>query len=265
MTYIILISIIVVFFLVRGPKRGGGSILWRRESAKQIGDRGEAAVAWRLDKLSDEYAVFNDVLLVLGNYSTQIDHVVISPYGIFVIETKNIHGKVYGSDSAEYWRQYLPQRLYRYFGNQEFTFRNPVWQNTGHVKALRRLLSDQNVPIFGIVAFSNETDLRVSSSYPVMYMWDVVPFIESKKDVSLSESEVAMISNKIAYYNHLGQEARETHLMIVQENKRRRDERVAFGCCPLCGGTLVLRNGRYGSFYGCSNYPTCTYRRKIDS
>lgn len=42
-------------------------------------------------------------------------------------------------------------------------------------------------------------------------------------------------------------------------NKERRDEAVANGRCPRCGGSLILRNGRYGQFYGCSNYPQCNY------
>lgn len=33
--------------------------------------------------------------------------------------------------------------------------------------------------------------------------------------------------------------------------------------CPRCGGELVLRNGKYGPFYGCSNYPECRYTKKI--
>lgn len=31
--------------------------------------------------------------------------------------------------------------------------------------------------------------------------------------------------------------------------------------CPKCGGELKLRNGRYGSFYGCGNFPSCRYTR----
>ena len=33
--------------------------------------------------------------------------------------------------------------------------------------------------------------------------------------------------------------------------------------CPRCGGDLVLRSGKYGAFYGCSNYPDCTYTKKV--
>ncbi|MBR6489156.1 MAG: topoisomerase DNA-binding C4 zinc finger domain-containing protein, partial [Muribaculaceae bacterium] len=39
-------------------------------------------------------------------------------------------------------------------------------------------------------------------------------------------------------------------------------QKLALGICPKCGGKLVQRNGRYGSFYGCSNYPRCKFTTK---
>ena len=41
------------------------------------------------------------------------------------------------------------------------------------------------------------------------------------------------------------------------------NENIRAGICPQCGGNLVLRNGKYGSFYGCSHYPTCKFTKKI--
>ena len=35
------------------------------------------------------------------------------------------------------------------------------------------------------------------------------------------------------------------------------------GICPRCGGNLVLRNGKYGDFWGCSNYPKCKFIKKV--
>ncbi|MBQ7164378.1 MAG: topoisomerase DNA-binding C4 zinc finger domain-containing protein, partial [Clostridia bacterium] len=44
---------------------------------------------------------------------------------------------------------------------------------------------------------------------------------------------------------------------------KRQKERVENGLCPICAGKLVVKEGRYGRFYGCSNYPSCTYRKNI--
>ena len=73
----------------------------------------EDRVARRLSQLPEEYQVFNDVYIRSGGRSVQIDHVVISRYGVFVIETKNYKGWVYGSENAEYWTQNYntPQNL----------------------------------------------------------------------------------------------------------------------------------------------------------
>jgi hypothetical protein len=61
-------------------------------------NHGEASVAERLRSLSDEYFLLNDVVLPghLGN----IDHVVIGPCGVVVIETKNVYGLVESHGNA---------------------------------------------------------------------------------------------------------------------------------------------------------------------
>ena len=33
--------------------------------------------------------------------------------------------------------------------------------------------------------------------------------------------------------------------------------------CPNCGGTLVIKKGQYGKFIGCSNFPECIYKDKL--
>ncbi len=47
----------------------------------------------------------------------------------------------------------------------------------------------------------------------------------------------------------------------MAEKQGMSSEQVSVGqnICPKCGGTLIERNGKFGSFYGCSNYPKCTY------
>lgn len=78
------------------------AIIWRRSKGK----RGEKHVAAFLSFLpKKEYKVINDLLLQTGGHSTQIDHVVISVYGIFVIETKYYKGWIYGGENSEYWTQ----------------------------------------------------------------------------------------------------------------------------------------------------------------
>ena len=43
------------------------------------------------------------------------------------------------------------------------------------------------------------------------------------------------------------------------ENIKKTQVEIKQGICPRCGGKLVERNGQYGTFYGCSNYPRCKF------
>ena len=95
------------------------------------GHIGEKKVANNLsDLLSDEYIVFNDILIQKGNSTTQIDHLIISKFGNFVIETKNYSGKIYQT-KGKYWKTY--------YGRKCFKMYNPLWQNMGHINFLQSI------------------------------------------------------------------------------------------------------------------------------
>ena len=90
---------------------------------------GEFWVKRELKKLSDEYLVINDIMIKTKDGSThQIDHVVISKYGIFVIETKQYNGYIKGNDYAKRW---LIKN-----GKKKIYVNNPLHQNYGHIKSL---------------------------------------------------------------------------------------------------------------------------------
>lgn len=241
-------------------KRG----LWyyiTKSRSDYIGDFGEFRVSSFLADLPrEEYKVYNDLLIRNGGYTTQIDHIVISRYGVFVLETKNIHGKVYGSGKAEFWKQYLPDIGYKRYGfTQEHQIRNPIWQNAGHIKTLRRLVFGNDIPIYGLVIFPDETELYVTAEQPVLAMRSVVPYIDGFQDVVLSSDQIGYFGNRLLEIVSTSISDRKQHIENVYKNQERRNVAVASRICPLCGGKLVLRKGKYGQFYGCSNYPKCNY------
>lgn len=244
-----------------GGKRGFFSTWPFSASPESMGERGERAVSYFLSDLPyQDYMVFNDLLLVSGNYTTQIDHLVLSRFGVFVIETKNYHGKIYGSDGMEYWRQYLPAAGYRRYGNtQEHSLRNPVWQNEGHIKALRRMVFGDDVPIVGILVFPSSTVLRGTVNYPVLRMNAVARFILSCRETVLTEDQVEGFRSRLLEVVSTGVADRMSHLDNVYRNQGRRDDAVSSGKCPRCGADLIVRRSRYGLFYGCSNYSNCKY------
>ena len=237
---IFLILLVLVFVL---------AIIWRGTKGK----RGEKQMAVLLSMLpKKKYKVINDLLIQSGGHSTQIDHVVVSVYGVFVIETKYYQGWIYGGENSEFWTQNI-------YGHK-YQLRNPLWQNQGHVNAISRVLGDPGmIPIHNIVAFSRQARLGIDRSLPVMHWWRVVPFIKRFKEPQMSESYAHEIYEKLLAVNVTDKSARKEHVKSVKRNKVRRDTAVSNGKCPRCGGELVLRNGKYGRFYGCSNYPNCKY------
>ena len=120
------------------------------------GDVGEAKVAlWSLLTLPPPtYARFNDVTLrVRDGTTTQIDHVFVSKFGVFVVETKNMSGRIYGAARDRQWTQVFP--------SCEYPFQNPLRQNHRHVKAVEELLGRQLSAgsVRSVVAFVGDAQL----------------------------------------------------------------------------------------------------------
>ncbi len=106
------------------------------KSARFKGWLGEWMINRSLEKLDPSiYRTFHDLYVPRpdGEGTTQIDHVVVSPFGIFVIETKNYGGWIFGTAKQRQWTQ----QIYR----NKFRFQNPLHQNKLHVAALREFLN----------------------------------------------------------------------------------------------------------------------------
>lgn len=217
------------------------------------GQAGEANVAARLKSLpKSEYTVFNDLLIQRGEYSSQIDHVVVSKYGVFVIETKNYKGWIYGGEYSEYWIQNI-------WGNK-YELYNPILQNQGHVKALKAYLGVRNFPFIPVVAFSSRGTVKVNTKENfVVYFSEITRFIKTQKIVLLSDEDIRTVVDKLQKLPKYKRKDKRKHIEQVKWMEFKNERTISNGRCPRCGGTLVPRTGRYGNFYGCSNYPKCKF------
>jgi len=219
------------------------------------GEVGEMVVASRLGKLPDDrYRVLNDVTIPRPRGSSQIDHIVVSVYGLFVIETKNYNGWIMGGENREYWTQNI-------YGNK-YQLYNPILQNAGHVRALRRVLKQFGpLPITPIVAFAGKARLKVRVENAIVVYWSQILKVIRQSDVQrLTWDQVNAICDKILEVRlEPGREADRQHLQDIRDARSRKADSIMSDRCPRCGGTLVARTGRYGDFYGCSNYPRCRY------
>ena len=88
------------------------------------------------------------------NQTTQIDHILLSPYGIFVVETKNYKGWIFGSERQKTWTQKIYKKSYK--------FQNPLHQNYKHQKVLENILADIVDPalIHSVVVFMPDCEFK---------------------------------------------------------------------------------------------------------
>lgn len=148
------------------------------------GYMGEAMVKMELSSLDkNKYSVINNLVLENsgGNtYSTQIDHLVISTYGIFSIETKNYKGLICGSEYGKRWIQNI-------HGNKN-EFMNPSLQNYAHIQAVKSILRKYypNIKYFSIVAFSPDAKIKVKANASIICKISQV----SRKIKELSDKEI---------------------------------------------------------------------------
>lgn len=119
---------------------------------------GEFAVAVHVKLyLKEPYILLNDLTLPdAEGGTTQIDHIVLSPFGIFVIETKNYKGWIFGGERQKQWTQ----KIYK----QSFKFQNPIHQNYKHMKVLEQVLSDilDAEYLHSVIVFMPEAEFKTA-------------------------------------------------------------------------------------------------------
>lgn len=237
-------------------------------SAKQKGKRGEMRVSAILSQLSDEYTILNDLVFRTEKGTTQIDHLVVSKYGIFTIETKNYRGEIYGDDNRKEWTQLIVTEVtyakkwwktYTYVTKNRFY--NPVKQSVGHAFKIKELLSVfPHVKIVPIVVFTGDAILSyVESKNHVVYEENLLDVIDGYKTTYLTDNDVQAVLAILTGNNIRETVSDRQHVKNLRTAAREVNATINSGICPKCGGHLIGRNGKYGTFYGCSNYPKCRF------
>ena len=237
-------------------------------SAKQKGKRGEMRVSAILSQLSAEYTILNDLVFRTEKGTTQIDHLVVSKYGIFTIETKNYRGEIYGDDNRKEWTQLIVTEVtyakkwwktYTYVTKNRFY--NPVKQSVGHAFRIKELLSVfPHVKIVPIVVFTGDAILSyVESKNHVVYEENLLDVIDGYKTTYLTDNDVQAVLAILTGNNIRETVSDRQHVKNLRTAVREVNATINSGICPKCGGHLIGRNGKYGTFYGCSNYPKCRF------
>lgn len=135
---------------------------------------------------------FHNVTVLLSNSKTsQIDHVVVSRYGIFVIETKNYKGLIDINENTGYWTQSFSRNSYEFY--------SPIKQNNGHISSMKYLLKNKDYPYFNIVSFVGTARFK-SKHLPegvARSIWSTVWQLRKWRKKALSKDQVSMIAKQI--------------------------------------------------------------------
>lgn len=223
------------------------------------GKRGEKIVANILKKLPvDDYIVLNDITIKNRDGTSQIDHLVISPFGLFVIETKYYQGWLFGSEESENWTQAIYTEKYQFY--------SPIQQNRGHIKALKyNLAKYPDIPYYSIVVlagsceFKNFDQVKTTVIYPDELYATIRNFSSQKFLTDIQVAEIREIIQKVTITDK-GHE--KLHIENVRNKAAIAENEIKRGTCPRCDGILVERKGEHGKFLGCSNYPKCKFKTK---
>jgi hypothetical protein len=204
-----------------------------------------------LDK--KDYHLIKNVTLPTKDGTTQIDHIIVSIYGLFVVETKNMKGWIFGKENQRTWTQ----KIYKYSNK----FQNPLHQNYKHVKTLQQLLGLEDNQIHSLVVFVGDSTFKTDMPENVTYGGGYARYIKSKKQPVLTPSEVSKIKAKIRQGRL--KESFKTNREHVNHVKDIQNKKKNIVYCPKCGSPMKLRKSKSGSqFWGCSKFPKCRGTKK---
>lgn len=203
----------------------------------------------RLD--GDIYRAIHNVTLPTPDGTTQIDHIFVSRFGIFVVETKNMRGWIFGGEKQSQWTQKIYKNSYK--------FQNPIRQNYKHVKSLESALNVESENIHSIIAFVGDCTLKTPMPPNVCRGGKFLSYIKSHTDQVFSPEEVERLVAQIESGRLTPSFA--THRQHVAGLKARNDPNASINC-PKCGSPMELRTAKKGErageqFWGCSAYPKC--------
>ena len=223
------------------------------------GRLGEANVNARIRRSLDRgtYKLIADVTLPTPDGTTQIDHILVSRYGVFVVETKTYKGWIYGGERDAKWTQVIYKRKER--------FQNPLRQNYRHTKTLSDLMGLPHDLFKSVVVFAGKSKFKTEMPANVVHVRDLVRHIKSYSEPIIEEGRVPRLAVMVqAFAGVLTEEQKRCHVSNVRRNRPPVGAGTATPFCPRCGATMVPRTSRKdgSKFWGCPGYPKCRGTRK---
>lgn len=273
--------LLLFFFLLAGRRRAGEKeyeqteyyIQTKNAYRRVLADKGlfgEYTLYQCLEKIEGhKQYLFNLYLPKEDGETTELDVVFLHESGIYILESKNYSGFIFGSENQQNWTQTLRSRRGRI---QKVHFFNPVLQNKVHIKWLRVFLGEPALPFYSYIVFSDRCTLKqitlTSGEHVVLNRCDLSAALYENIDKAgthLSPDEIDALYEKLYPFTQVDSAEKLAH---AEQVERKKQQLVPKKVCPRCGGRLVVRTASKGShlgqkFMGCSNYPRCHYIEEL--
>ena len=199
------------------------------------------------------YRRFHNVIIPSKNGTAQIDHLLVSPFGVFIVETKNLKGWIFGSEKQANWTQSL-------YGNN-FSFQNPLRQTFRQKRVLAKHLGLNENLIHTVIYFVGSCTFKTNLPSNVIRS-GLSAYIKQYQNLMLPADEVSRIIEQLDALRLDPTLTTRNHIKSLHE---RHNSSTA---CPRCGSSLVQKTAKKGpnagsEFLGCSGYPRCRFTKNI--
>lgn len=213
-------------------------------SAISRGKKGEDKVKKLLrEKIKVYHKVINDLTFIneKSEMSHQIDHLLIHPYGVFVIETKNYYGVIHSDTHDSFWLKEVKGKVER--------IGDPLKQNKSHVRMVKKYLAN-DIDVIPVVVFIKNNAPYMGDGNVINYK-DLLLFISSypyrremdKKEIDYIYKTLKENSSKITKTEHL--QNIEYLKQIRKENQAEISDALESRICPRCGGSIIVSSNGF--------------------
>ncbi|MBO5577948.1 MAG: NERD domain-containing protein [Bacilli bacterium] len=223
-------------------------------STRSRGDKGEAFVRKKLAGIKEYHKVINDITFLneKTEMTHQVDHILVHPHGVFIIETKNYFGKIISNTGEPFWLKEIKGERTR--------ISNPLKQNKSHAFVVSKILKRKyevipvvvfvknNAPYIGDENVININDLKIFiDSYPYQKELTKEEINEIYKTIKSQKSDISKKEHieNIGYLKQINEEIKKEIAYAIES-----------GTCPRCDHKMVSS----GFEYHCSN---CDFKFKL--
>jgi len=231
-----------------------GLLVFRRSKVVRgwVGEQ-KTSINLEISLDSNTYKRFYNLIIPSKNGTAQIDHLIVSPYGLFIVETKNKTGWIFGSENQKIWTQSI-------YGSN-YTFQNPIKQTYRQKIVLSEFLSIAKSKIHVVIRFAGDCKFKTPMPRNVIRR-NPSSYINEYTERTLSDEDLKRVLLAIA------QHVSSSHLTKRDHIKSLNERHNSTTICPNCGSKLIVRTARRGrnagkQFLGCENYPKCRYAKDI--